>query len=200
MISNRIHQALAQVEALQRSVLDSQKFRGYSGPARAVAGSVSLIAAAVLSSASYPATVPAHLLGWGVVFSVSLVVNYGAMFYWFFCDPEVGRDWRKLRPTLDVIPPLVVGGLISIAAYRTGETDLLFGIWMSLFGLANLAWRRVLPRSLVLVGAFYVLAGAACLLLPGVHFLNPWPMGLVFFIGEWVGGLILHLDRTRRLT
>lgn len=200
MLSDRLHQAIAQVEALQRSVLDNQKFRGYSGPARAVAGSFAMFAALLMSTAWYPHTQRAHLAGWAAVFVASLCVNYGAMFYWFFFDPEVGRDWRKLKPTLDVIPPLVVGGLLTLSAWRAGQVDQLFGIWMCLFGLANLAWRRVLPRKLVFVGGFYLLAGAVCLLCPAVHFLSPWPMGVVFFLGEWVGGLILHLDRTRRLT
>jgi hypothetical protein len=28
-------------------------------------------------------------------------------------------------------------------------------------------------------------------------FPNPWPMGIVFFIGETAGGMILYLDRRR---
>jgi len=39
---------------------------------------------------------------------------------------------------------------------------------------------------------FYQAAGIACLLAPGITFLNPWPMGLVFFAGETAGGWILR--------
>ena len=36
--------------------------------------------------------------------------------------------------------------------------------------------------------------GTVYLLFSDVSFLNPWPMGVVFFIGEWLGGIILHFD------
>ena len=65
---------------------------------------------------------------------------------------------------------------------------------MSLFGLANLASRHVLPSANFFVGVFYILCGTVCLLLPEITFTDPWPMGIVFFIGEWAGGWILHYD------
>jgi hypothetical protein len=70
----------------------------------------------------------------------------------------------------------------------------LAGIWMCLFGLANLASRHVLPRQISQVGWFYIACGTACLLVSDISFLNPWPMGIVFFLGEWAGGIILHFD------
>jgi len=39
----------------------------------------------------------------------------------------------------------------------------------------------------------------AWLLLPQASFMNPWPMGLVFFLGEWAGGLLLYFDERRYL-
>ena len=52
----------------------------------------------------------------------------------------------------------------------------------------------IVARSLgiIAVGLFYQVAGIVCLLAPGISFLNPWPMGLVFFAGESVGGWILR--------
>lgn len=43
MIANHIHDALAQVRELQKNILDKQRFKGYSGRARAIAGSVALV-------------------------------------------------------------------------------------------------------------------------------------------------------------
>jgi hypothetical protein len=40
----------------------------------------------------------------------------------------------------------------------------------------------------------YTLCGVAFLLWPPA-FLNPWPMGIVFLLGEWAGGFILHYDQ-----
>ncbi len=87
-----------------------------------------------------------------------------------------------------------------MAVIAKGQPHFLFGIWMCLFGLANLASRHVLPRAIGLVGLYYVVAGATCLLLPNLSFTNPWPMGIAFFIGEWACGLILHFDQHRKIS
>jgi hypothetical protein len=199
MITDHIHHALAQVKELQRHVLERQKFRGYSGEARAMAGTIALGAALVLGMGRVPATPTAHLLGWGVVFLLALCINYGAVMYWFLYDPHVRRDLRKLKPTIDVFPPLIVGAVLSVALVLRGEHDYLFGVWMCLYGLANLASRHVLPKAFAWVGLFYLAAGFCCLFIPQLTFTNPWPMGLTFFLGEWASGLILHFDQRRAI-
>jgi hypothetical protein len=40
----------------------------------------------------------------------------------------------------------------------------------------------------------------AWLLTPHASLANPWPMGIVFFAGEWAGGLILYFDERRYLS
>jgi hypothetical protein len=42
-----------------------------------------------------------------------------------------------------------------------------------------------------------VIGGVICLLVPGIPFTNPWPMGIIFLAGELTGGTILYLDRRR---
>jgi hypothetical protein len=62
---------------------------------------------------------------------------------------------------------------------------------MCLYGLAHMGYRHSLPGGIIWVGLFYQAAGIVCLLLPNLTFMNPWPMGLVFFVGETIGGWIL---------
>jgi hypothetical protein len=126
-----------------------------------------------------------------------LLLNGGALLHWFLSDQEVNRNVHRLTPVLDVVAPLVVGGILTAALVLHGLHRYLFGTWMCMFGLVNLASRHVLPRSICLVGLFYIACGGVWLLAPGLKFVNPWPMGLVFFAGEWVGGMILHLDDRR---
>lgn len=194
MIANHIHDALAQVRELQKNILDKQRFKGYSGRARAVAGTVALVAATVLSVSGYPKTVKSHLFVWAVVFAIGFALNYGALIRWFLFDPSVKRDLRKLRPTLEALPGFFVGGALSIAFVKTNQVQLLFGTWMSLFGVSAMASRHTLPRIYWIVGIFYLTCGVYYLLTPEVTFLNPWPMGIVFFVGEWLGGFIFHYD------
>jgi hypothetical protein len=194
MIANHIHDALAQVRELQQRVLERQRFRGYSGGARMLAGTFALLGAWVLSWESYPRDAYAHLLGWGTVFFLAILTNYGSLLYWFAKDAGLYGDVRTLRPTVEVFPPVIVGGLLTLVMVLEEHYDYLFGMWMSLFGLANIASRHVLPHKMGLVGCFYIAGGAFCLFSPIRSFFDPWPMGVVFFIGELAGGILLSGD------
>ena len=123
---------------------------------------------------------------------MGILLNFGALIHWFLFDPKVKRDVRKLKPTLDALPAFMVGAVMTIAMLANGLPQYLFGIWMSLFGLANLASRHVLPKRIWMVGAYYLVCGSVFLLFPNISFPNPWPIGIVFFIGEWAGGVVLH--------
>jgi hypothetical protein len=194
MDGNPVQQALAQVRDLQKKILEKQRFKGYSGRARAISGTLALIIAGIMSMSFYPKTIPAHFFGWATLFIASVALNFGAIFYWFLLDTK--RDLKRLRPLLDVLLPLVVGGILTLTFIMHAQFSYLFGTWMCLFGLANFATRHTAPRSIWIPSLFYVACGTILLVQRDLSFLNPWPMGIVFFIGEWAGGIILHFDGT----
>jgi hypothetical protein len=101
----------------------------------------------------------------------------------------------ELIPAIEAFPALAIGAVTSVALVLHGEFSLLFGTWMSLYGLVHVVYRLSLPRANYGVGVFYMVSGAVCLLSPSLTFTNPWPMGLVFFIGESLGGFILWRHR-----
>lgn len=192
-----LQEALGTVRTLRRSLLGKQRFKGWSGPTRMVSGSFALLASVFLhvfwgERGNYEA-----VLVWGVVFLGAMLLNLGALVYWFWNDRAVERDVQRLRPMLDVIPPLTVGALFTFVLLWYREFDPLYGVWMCMFGLANLASRYVLPPAIALVGVFYILAGGLCLMLPGITFQTPLAMGAVFCVGEWAGGVLLYLDDRR---
>lgn len=195
-----IQEALAHVRELQQAVLERQRFKGYSGRVRMTSGVMALAAAAVMASPLVPDRNLTHILGWGGVFLVAFFMNAVAVLWWFMHDPVSRRDLRVLKPTIDVVAPIAVGGLLTATMILHGQYQYLFGIWMCLFGLTNVASRMVLPKMIWWVGVFYIFAGAICLLSPGIDFKNPWPMGVVFCAGEFVGGFVLHIDGTRNVT
>jgi hypothetical protein len=124
------------------------------------------------------------------VLFVAVGLNYGALLLWLLDRDRVRRraDWI---PALESLPPLAVGAAFSLAFVRAGMFDYLPATWMLCYGLANMAFRRNLPVGVYLVGLFYLGAGLACLLIPGTSFTDPRPVGLVFGIGEIVGGYAL---------
>jgi hypothetical protein len=191
MTERHVSEALEQVRRMQAVVRDRLRFRGFSGPARMAGGAIALAGATVLARLDLPAAPRPHLVGWAAVLLLAAGLNYGALFLWM---AAAGR-WRRPAewvPALESLPPLAVGGALSLALVRAGQFDLLPGVWMLCYGLVHMAYRRNLPRGVYAVGLFYLAAGAVCLLAPGVRLCDPRPMGMVFGVGEVAGGLALR--------
>lgn len=157
-----------------------------------IGGGLAAIAVLVLWSPFFSDTERAHFFGWGCLFILAVLVNYGALAKWFLFDPEVDRDTRKLNPAFDLFPTIFVGGVLTFVLAQHELHDLLFGMWMSLFGIMNVISSRQLPRKIAWVGFFYISVGTI-LLVTAPTFTNPWPMGLTFFIGELAGGYIMEM-------
>jgi hypothetical protein len=194
VIASNIHDALRQVRDIKAGLLAGETFTVYSGRMRALAGAFALLGAIIMSRSFYPATIRAHLIGWGVVMAAAFSANYFALFRWFFHHPDRDRDWRRLVPAAEGLPPIFVGGILSTVFILHGLFAPLFGMWMCLFGLTNLSSRRVLPKGSRPLGFFYIACGSGCLFI-SPSFINPWPMGIVFFVGEILGGYIFDVHR-----
>lgn len=194
-MADSVRSALDQVRELRAAIVERGRFRGYSGKARAASGAVALAAAAAMASDAFPDATGARVAGWGAVFAVAFALNLGAVFHWFLTDPTVDRDWVRMRPLLDFLPSLGVGAILTGTFLARGGHEYLFGTWMCLYGLGHLASRAVLPGAIVPLGMFYIVCGGACLASPHVVFADPWPMGVVFFVGECAGGWIFHRNR-----
>lgn len=180
-------EALADVQAVRRRVLDHQLFYGYSGVARIAGGCFALLGAIVLASNFLPASPEIHFIGWGVVCAAAAVTNFSALARWWR-----SRDTEliQLRPVLDLVAPFLVGGLLTFTLFAHSNHDLIFPTWMCLFGLMNIASRHSMPKTMVYLGWYYIVSGGVCvLMLPRTGFMNPWPKGLVFFVGEVIGGI-----------
>ena len=195
MIATHIHDALAQVRELKLRVLNAQQFTGYSGRSRALSGGIALLAPFLMTANWYPQTTFAHLAGWAFVFLCAVFANYSALLYWFLFHSEPERDIRRLMPTIDALPPLMVGGILTGTLILNRHYDLLFGAWMCLYGLANLSAGKTLPKALWPLGFYYIACGTICLWIPWIEFTDPWPMGIVFGVGELIGGYIFHQNR-----
>jgi hypothetical protein len=192
MIANHIHDALGQVDRMRDLILERRRFHGYSGTARMLGGGVALAVTFVLDRVEALHTPLLQLMGWSGVLAAALLLNYGGLTLWLFTRRGSGHLLTELRPALEVVPALAIGAALSLALVLRDAYDPLFGVWMALYGLAHMGYRHSLPGGIIWVGLFYQVAGVICLLAPGIVFLNPWPMGLVFFTGEMVGGWILR--------
>ena len=190
MIANHIHDALGQVRKLQGLILEKRKFTGYSGTARMLGGTITLLGCAWMGF--HADRFDIQLLGWLSILAIALLLNYGALLLWFIQLPDRERKVLTITPALDAIPPLAVGGILSAALLLRGYPDLLFGTWMCLYGLAHTNCRTALPKENWYLGIYYLVCGTFFMLWQGSSFMNPWPVGIVFLVGEWAGGIIFH--------
>jgi len=197
MNEREVNEALAQVREIQTLVLDHQRFVGFSGVAHMLGGVAAIVIAVVLQQA-VPAEPRYHLIGWGLLLLVGIAANFSGLAYWFLKNSR-GLGMPERWAAAEVFPALIVGAALSFALIRIGQLDLLFGTWMSLYGLSHLVYRRNLPLWVYCSGLAYVAAGIFCLLWPGVSFTDPRPMGSVFGIGELFEGWVLFRSQRAKV-
>jgi hypothetical protein len=190
MDRREIDAALGRVREMQTLVLDCQRFSGFSGLAR-MSGGVAALATALALRVAVPAEPRPHLIGWGVLLVFGLGVNFAGLAAWFRRGGQ-GVRMAELWPVFETLPALSAGAALSFALIRAGRFELLFGVWMALFGVAHMPYRRNLPFPVYCTGLAYIAAGVFCLLWPGLSFTDPRPMGLVFGVGELCGGWALR--------
>lgn len=70
------------------------------------------------------------------------------------------------RFTWNVIPPLVAGGVLTLACVRAGRLDLLPGTWLLLYGTSVVTGGSYSVRPVPLMGVAFMLTGIAAILAP----------------------------------
>lgn len=94
-----------------------------------------------------------------------------------------------LRFALSLVPPLLAGGALTAALYRTGQVELLAGMWLLLYGAATITGGAFSVRVVPVMGASFMLLGVAALLAPPG--LGDWFLAAGFGVVQIVFGVII---------
>ena len=193
-----LDRALADIGAIRQQIARADGFRSY-GPATVAATGLlaALVAAVQALGTGADASAPAYIAIWVAAAAVSILL-VGA---------EAATRSRHLRSKLadtmilaaaaDFVPAGMAGAALCILLLRfePGSTWMLPGLWQMLVALGFFAASRSLPRTMAIVGGWYLASGFATLAIASAtHALSPWAMGVPFAVGQILAAVLLRRD------
>ncbi len=198
-----LREALTQIAEIRRQMAKSDVFRGYRSAPVAFSGILALVAAAAQRRlvADPMQDIGVYLslwIGMAVLSVAAVAVEMTVRTYWTQDRAHLEPTWLAVEQFL---PAMIAGVLVTVVLVRQSpdQIALLPGLWLILFSLAIFASARLLPRPIVLIGAFYLCSGITVLIWArDAYSLEPWCMGLPFGIGQLVAAGILYWTLERR--
>ncbi len=171
---NLIERAEDNLRFIRSTIESASVFTGLSGRGFVLTGISAVFA-------SWLATRQADPERWFMVWmgELALATIVACSFTWFKTRQRGQSSQRiTLRKLVAAfLPAMLVGGLMSLVLYREQLIELLPGIWLSLYGAAVITAGAWSVRLLPVMGAMFMLLGAAALLTP---FSADWLMAIGF--------------------
>ncbi|MDH5556729.1 MAG: hypothetical protein OEZ03_05215 [Alphaproteobacteria bacterium] len=192
-----VDRALADIANIRSQLAVGTMFRGFGPAVMAVTGLLSIVTAGVQSIWSETlAADPLILLGgWvatAVVCAALIVAEMLARSRRHHGGLADAMIWNAIQHFL---PAGFAGGSVALVLARFAPDSLwlLPGLWQVLVALGIFASVRTLPPLIILVAAWYFVAGIAVLIVAGLdRGLSPWMMGLPFAAGQFMMATILY--------
>src|ERR1700737_4697152 len=191
-----LDRALADITAIRSQLARGTEFRGY-GPMTVAATGFVAVGAAGIQALWLPD--PA-----GDLFDyVAIWVATAAISILLIGIEMVARSRRIHSGLADAmihaateqfIPAGVAGALLTFVLFRFAPQSLwmLPGLWQIVFSLGVFASCRSLPRPMITVAVWYLIAGLVSLALASeTQSISPWAMGLPFGVGQFLAAFLL---------
>jgi hypothetical protein len=155
--------ALEDIRFIRETMERSGSFTAVSGRGGIVMGLVALLAAA-------GAQVPSSPSGWVAVWmgaaALALAVALWAMSSKARAAGTTLLAGAGTKFAWNVSPPLLVGGLLTLAFLREGLTELLPGTWLLMYGTGVVTGGAFSVRVVPLMGSLFMTLGAVALFAP----------------------------------
>jgi hypothetical protein len=194
-----LDRALAEIGAIRSQLARGERFHGLGPNAFAATGVLAIFAAAAQAALPQaPLARVAVFFGlWIAVAAVSGGVIAFEMngrsrrLHSHLADEMIGAAFAQFLPA--AVAAALLTGVLAIFAPQC--LWLAPGLWQIAYGVGVFASSRFLPRAMILVGAWYVATGLACVALAqGAHAFSPWSMGLPFGAGQFLVAAVLRFS------
>ena len=178
--------AIDNLRYIRETMERAGEFTAVSGWGEVIIGATALLAAGV---ASLQTTTSAWVLTWLTEAVISVIIAGIAMTRKARAAdvPLFNGPGRKF--VLSFLPPMAVGALLTIVLYRAGIVWALPGVWLLLYGTAVMTGGAFSVRIVPVMGACFMLLGAAAFILPPS--MRDWLMAAGFGIVHIVFGLMI---------
>jgi hypothetical protein len=141
----------------------SATFTGVSGWGGVAMGGTALVAAFL---AHQQPSGDRWLLVWLGEAAVAALVGTAALFWKASSSGMPLGSGPGRRFALSYAPPVLVGGVLTVALYRAGLIPLLPGVWLLLYGTGVVTGGAFSVRTVPVMGACFMVLGAVALFAP----------------------------------
>ena len=168
-------QALDNLRFIRQTMERAGSFTAVPGWGQVAVGVTALAAALV---AARQTSVELWLATWLGEAVVALAIGGSTMVRRAYAvnDPILSGPGRRFG--LSVLPPMVVGGLLTIALYRAGLWQALPGTWLLLYGAGFVTGGAFSVRIVPVMGLCFMFAGSVALFTPAAW--GTWCMAAGF--------------------
>lgn len=193
-----LNQALVEIRSIRRQVARATEFRGY-GPATLFATAVLALLVGVVQSRWLPEPAAHRVeyvvlwLGTGV-FCAALIVTQMLVranrYHSGMADEMIHMAIAQF------LPAGIAGAVLPFILLHVNPAVfwLLPGLWQVIFSLGVFASCRSLPRPMLVVGAWFLIAGMACIALGDERALSPASMSGAYGVGMMLVAAIHYLS------
>ncbi len=148
---------------IRKTMERATSFTAISGVGYILMGATAMVAAWVASLQVSP---EAWLGVWTVELVVAGSIAVGMSARKAHAQGERMRSYAGRKLLLAFAPPMLVGGLLTLAAYLAGDYELIPGIWLGLYGTGVMTGGAYSVRVIPLMGAALIALSAVALLTP----------------------------------
>ena len=193
-----LRDALSQIAEIRSKAAAAEQFRGYRAGPIGITGLLAVLVA--LAQPRFATNDANYLILWlsTAVFAAAVSGTGIWLRFRHGVDPLAKQlTWLAVG---QFAPCLLAGGLVTLVIVQQVPQyfALLPGLWQVFFSLGVFASCRLLPKSVVVIGVWYLVAGCFNLTAAnGPRALNPWAMGIPFGVGQLATAAVLYWNLER---